>query len=174
MIPSSKCRPYTCHSICVTERAVGPLIPAWRHHDCEFIFSHSSLSPPFHHTTTCPTNTGRCNGPRGDKAIENAHGPRPGGRTPRLSRTNAVRARGSPRFGESPQKIGWWGAKRVEERETRLTMSAFSLPQLTHMHSSIFFTFTMKPEGLGINADQNRYTEGIISPGWNTGLANSI
>lgn len=46
MIPSSKCRPYTCHSICVTERAVGPLIPAWRHHDCEFIFFALLAQPP--------------------------------------------------------------------------------------------------------------------------------
>ena len=47
-------------------------------------------------------------------------------------------------MGESPQKIGWWGAKRVEEMR-RLTMSAFSLPQFTQMHSKIFLTFTMKP-----------------------------
>ena len=48
-------------------------------------------------------------------------------------------------FGESPQKVGVWGAKRVEEMETRLTMSAFNLPQFTQIHSRIFFTFTMKP-----------------------------
>lgn len=42
--------------------------------------------------------------------------------------------------------MGWWGAKRVDEtQETRLTISALSLPQFTQIHSKIFFTLTMNP-----------------------------
>ena len=50
--------PKTCHSICVTVRAVEHPSAAARMRDCfSFCFPHSSLSPPFHRTTACPTNT---------------------------------------------------------------------------------------------------------------------
>lgn len=78
--------------------------------------SHSSFSAPFHHAPRVQPTLGACNGSRGDQATENA-------RKPRRSRSNAsiargtavVRVWGSPvDYGESPQKIGRWGAKRVE------------------------------------------------------------
>lgn len=68
-----------------------------------------------------------------------------GRRTPRLSRTDAVRAWGSPHKERAPRKLGV-GCETSRGKETRLTMSPLSLPQLTHMHSKIFLTFTIKPE----------------------------
>lgn len=51
--------------------------------------------------------------------------------------------------GESPQKIWSVGCETSRGiRETALTVSAFSLPQFTQMHSSIFLTFTRKPTEL--------------------------
>ena len=60
------------------------------------LFRTISLSPPFHRATAGPTSTEWCSGRRGDQATENARLPHPGGRTPRLSRTTAKRAWGSP------------------------------------------------------------------------------
>ena len=63
---------------------------------------------------------------------------------------NTPRARGFPWYtGRAPRKLGWWGCKRTRG-EQALTMSAFSFPQFTQMHSRIFFTLTMKPaRGIG-------------------------
>ena len=123
----------------------SPCSPQWRHHTGLSLFSHSSLSPPFHHAPRVQPTPGVCNGLCGDQAIENAQSPRRGWKN--ISMIESERSTGLGfSIGECPQKIGWWGAKRVEERETRLTMSAFSLPQLTQMHSNIFLTFMMKPK----------------------------
>ena len=107
-------------------------------------FPHSSFSPPFHHATTCPTSTGRMRwSARRSSDRKRAQS---ASRRKNVSIFKSERSAGLGfSKGESPQKIGRWGAKRVYERETKLTISALSLPQFTHMHSSIFFTSTMKP-----------------------------
>jgi len=86
--------------------------------DCDL--SHSSFSAPFHRAPRVQPALGVCNGPRGDQAIENARRPRRRKVKRLVCRgTAAVRVWGSPMdYGESPQKIGWWGAKRVEERNS--------------------------------------------------------
>jgi hypothetical protein len=53
--------------------------------------------------------------------------------------------------------------KRVEREAGALTMSAFSFPQFTHIHSKIFFTFTMKPMRT-MSMAMMRFHEGRDSP----------
>jgi hypothetical protein len=142
---SIKCRPNTRHSICVTARAMdhsslrgvtAQRIPIFR----------TPRSAP--HFTTQPRvqpAPSVCDGLRGDQAIENARSPRHGWKNVSIIENERSAGLGFS-IGECPQKIGWWGAKRVEERRTQLTMSAFNLPQFTHIHSRIFLTFTMKPD----------------------------
>lgn len=48
-------------------------------------------------------------------------------------------------LGESPQKIGVVGCETSNGLKISLTVSAFSFPQFTQIHSSIFLTFTKKP-----------------------------
>lgn len=86
---------------------------------------------------------------RGDQATENArHGsPATGGRTPSKKFQGTKRGAGlgfSRVSGESPQKIGMVGCE-TSRGKIRLTMSAFSFPQFTQIHSRIFFTLMMKP-----------------------------
>ncbi len=141
----TKCRPSQIHSTCVTGSIWGQLSRRGLTTPDIPIFPHSSLSPPFHHATTCPTITERMQGPtRRSSDRKRAQ------TTSRVEERLDCRERtqsglGVLHHGESPQKIGWWGAKRVYEKEAKLTVSAFSLPQFTQMHSNIFFTFTMKP-----------------------------
>ncbi|KAF8223136.1 hypothetical protein L208DRAFT_559920 [Tricholoma matsutake] len=116
-------------------------------------FSHSSFSPPFHHATSCPTrhradamgSTRRSSDRK--RALNDP--PLRVRRTPLIIK-GKKRGAGlgfSMAYGESPQKIGLWGCETSRGKETRLTMSALSFPQLTHILSRIFFTFTMKPFG---------------------------
>lgn len=49
-------------------------------------------------------------------------------------------------YGESPQKIGMVGCK-TSRGEVKLTISAFSFPQFTQIHSRIFLTFPRNPFG---------------------------
>jgi hypothetical protein len=98
--------------------------------DLIYTFSHSSFGPPFHHTAMCPTSTAafRCN----DQF------------SVALKRPKSCVLHGIWRV--PPENWGGGGAKRVEERgERKLTMSAFSFPQFTHIHPNIFFTLIMKP-----------------------------
>jgi len=136
-------------TLCVTARAVWTSMAGGlqnRHQQPPVFFSHSSLSPPFHHATACPTNIGCM-----QWSMRRSSDRKRATTAPRVEERLGFRERTQSglgvlqQLGESPQKIGWWGAKRVEETETRLTMSAFNLPQFTHIHSNIFFTFTMKP-----------------------------
>jgi hypothetical protein len=89
---------------------------------------------------------------RGDQAIENARLDHAAwvDEHPRLSREWTWSGFGvlHGMWREPPENWGGGGAKRVEERgERKLTMSAFSFPQFTHIHSNIFFTLIMKPFG---------------------------
>ena len=68
------------------------------------------------------------------------------GRTSRLSRTDAVRVWGSPWDRREPPE-NWVVGCETRGGKKSLTLSTFNLPQFTQMHSKIFFTFTMKPEG---------------------------
>ena len=95
----SSARPKTCHSICVTARAVGhpSQVASFACEATVLCFPHSSLSPPFHHANHVSNHDRTC-------AVDRAAIKRPktrtilvtGGRTPRLSRTNAARVWGSP------------------------------------------------------------------------------
>jgi hypothetical protein len=114
-------------------------------------FSHSSFSPPFHRATSCPTRRradAMGSTRRSSDRKRALHDPPPRvGRTPLINKgTKRGAGLGFPMaYGESPQKIGLWGCETSRGKETRLTMSALSFPQLTHILSRIFFTFTMKP-----------------------------
>jgi hypothetical protein len=115
------------------------------------VFSHSSFSPPFHRATSCPTRRradAMGSTRRSSDRKRALHDPPPRiGRTPLINKgTKRGAGLGFPMaYGESPQKIGLWGCETSRGKETRLTMSALSFPQLTHILSRIFFTFTMKP-----------------------------
>lgn len=115
------------------------------------IFSHSSFSPPFHRATSCPTRhrTDAMGSTRRSSDRKRAlHDPPLRVRRTPLIIKGTKRGAGlgfSMAYGESPQKIGYWGCETSRGKETRLTMSALSFPQLTHILSRIFFTFTMKP-----------------------------
>ena len=109
---STKSWPRTCHSSCVTARAVRPCNPIWLHHITGCFFPHSSLSPPFHHATACPTNTGRyAMVPAAIKRSKTREVRVTGGRTPRFSRTNAERAWGSPWVRREPPESWVEGCK---------------------------------------------------------------
>ena len=110
--------PKTCHSICVTVRAVEHPSAAARMRDCfSFCFPHSSLSPPFHHATACPTMTGRLLW-----SVRRSSDRKRAQTSSRVEERLDCREQTQCGFGvlhgigESPQKIGWWGAKREEER----------------------------------------------------------
>ena len=143
----SSARPKTCHSICVTARAVGhpSQVASFACEATVLCFPHSSLSPPFHHATACPTSTGRLQWPtRRSSDRQRAQ------TAPRVEERLDFRER--TRYGlgvlhkeRAPRKLGV-GCETSRGKETPLTVSAFSLPQFTHIHSKIFLTFTMKPE----------------------------
>ena len=89
-------------------------------HTTCFFFPHSSFCPPFHHATSCPTeHRADATGQRGDQATENARyaTPRSGWKNALdCQGTSVVRVWGSPWDMErAPRKLGWWGAKRVDE-----------------------------------------------------------
>lgn len=133
--------------------------PSGRDHWCavstaDHGLSHSSFSAPFHRAPRVQPLLGAYNGLRGDQATENA-------RQPRHSRPNApideyvVRAWGSPvDYGESPQKIGRWGAKRVELDETHDICFQFSTVYTYALQD--LFHFDNKPFGGVSGAEKSR------------------
>ena len=86
-----------------------------------------------------------CSGLRGDQATENARRPRHGWKNASIIENEHSAGLGfSIESERAPRKLG--GGERNERRkEGPLTLSAFSRPQFTQIHSKIFFTFTMKP-----------------------------
>jgi hypothetical protein len=50
------------------------------------------------------------------------------------------------KLARAPRKLGWWGNETSRGKRMRLTISAFSFPQFTQIHSKIFFTLIMNPE----------------------------
>ena len=115
----SSARPKTCHSICVTARAVGhpSQVASFACEATVLCFPHSSLSPPFHHANHVSNHDRTC-------AVDRAAIKRPktradlvaGGRTPRLSRTTQVCKFGVLHSGESPQKIWDVGCETREQQ----------------------------------------------------------
>ena len=109
-------------------------------------FSALLAQPPISPRTACPTRTGRV-----QWTTRRSSDRKRARSSSRVEERLDCRERTQCGFGvlheigESPQKIGWWGAKREGGKKRSLTLSAFNRPQFTHMHSKIFFTFTMKP-----------------------------
>ena len=101
--------PKTCHSICVTVRAVEHPSAAARMRDCfSFCFPHSSLSPPFHRTLRVQPGPDVCNGSRGDQAIENARNPRLGWKNASIVENGRSAGLGFSITSErAPRKLEW-------------------------------------------------------------------
>ena len=134
---STKSWPRTCHSSCVTARAVRPCNPIWLHHSTGCFFPHSSLSPPFHHATACPTNTGRyAMVPAAIKRSKTREVRVTGGRTPRFSRTTQeyVGLGFSISMERAPRKFGRWKTKR------KFTKNGYSRCRPSTFHNSRKYT----------------------------------
>ena len=143
----SSARPKTCHSLCVTARAVGHPTEQLLERDrfsCVFRTPRSAPISPrnrvSNHDWTCVADRTAIKRPKTRAVLVT------GGRTSRLSRTNAVRVWGSPWDRREPPENWVVGCETSRGKERSLTLSAFNRPQFTHIHSKIFFTFTMKPE----------------------------
>ena len=115
---------------------------------CLHIFSALLAQPPIsprsrvsNHDRTCEADRTAIKRPKTRAVLVT------GGRTSRLSRTNAVRVWGSPWDRREPPENWGVGCETSGGKKRPLTLSAFNRPQFTQIHSKIFFTFTMKPEG---------------------------
>ncbi len=140
----SSARPRTCHSICVTARAVKHPSRVARIRDYCSCFPHSSLSPPFHHANRVSNHDRTC-------AVDRAAIKRPktradlvtGGRTPRLSRTDAVRVWGSPWVWREPPENWVVGCETRETNEgvthaislQTTAVNTYTLQDLLHFHN---------------------------------------
>jgi hypothetical protein len=145
-VQSQATRQQHCSTAC-DGRRIQPDAQDLRRPGVEFISA--LVQPPFSPTPRAQPLLSSCNGMSAaiKRPKTRTRVPPPGGRAPSLSRVyRGVGLGFSMVCGESPQKMGWWGAKRVDEKQkARLTISSLSLPQLTQIDSKIFFTFTMKP-----------------------------
>ena len=141
----TKCRPNQIHST-ASQRASGA-----NYHDealprrIFIIFRTPRSAPLFTTQLRVQPSPDVCNGPRGDQAIENARGPRRGWKNASIVENDRRAGLGFSIMERAPRKLGG-GERSKQTRNVPLTVSAFNLPQNTHMHSNIFFTFTIKPK----------------------------
>lgn len=158
--PTSRCakKPKTRISRCVTAE-MGQLLSNQKNAE-EDVFRTPRSAPHFTRNLVSNQAPSGCNGK--DAAIKRPKTramapPQRVEERPRLYCQGTKRGAGlgfSRVSGESPQKIGMVGCE-TSRGKIRLTISAFNFPQFTHIHSRIFFTFTIKPRaGFGKRAGE--------------------
>lgn len=140
----SSAKPRTCHSICVTARAVGLSVTSSSHaRDYCSVFRTPRSAPHFtthrvsNHDRTCAVDRAAIKRPKTRADLVT------GGRTPRLSRTDAVRVWGSPWIRREPPENWVVGCETRETKEgvthaislQTTTVYTYTLQNLLHFHN---------------------------------------
>ena len=137
----SSAKPRTCHSICVTARAVGLSVTSSSHaRDYCSVFRTPRSAPHFtthrvsNHDRTCAVDRAAIKRPKTRADLVT------GGRTPRLSRTDAVRVWGSPWIRREPPENWVVGCETSRGRRTHdigfqsSTIDTYTLQDFLHFY----------------------------------------